>query len=1408
MKNYLNRIKNSKLLLCICALSIVSALFLLCFFKESVFAQSINNQSNTKNSNENFWECSNDRFLVCVKGGQNSLNLPACHNQFKNISNESSDYYVKDTLMKLDINSDLLGAIGNNSLELNNMIQPENLKLSKVNDNSEKCEIVLVEYNGLADFCTNIKKLDGVLWAQPDLIHYDKNTDKEAYHPDNGDDNSLNENFISPYIPDNKTNNNISENSDNSLYNDPYYPYQWYLSNNQDEGVDYSIDADKAWENGAGQAQQNQPIVGVIDTGVDYNHEDLDGRLWDKGNEYPDLVALGGGKYGINCTPANQGDSTNVMDDIGHGTVCSSIIAAQNNNNKGICGINGLNAKVITGKWEWRGYDTLSYAIRAYNYMITAKKCGVDLCCISNSWGVSSPFEITPPALNTIIVQAAQYGIYSLFANGNDGVDLDNYTNYNPISPYMLNIGASKEDGDAVFFSNYGKRITDIFAPGVGILAAITNCPDASAGLRYYSWLNKEDDSYFHENFNDPENCKINLSWDSQNNTVNNFYKATNDVKPKEAGYLSLDGCSVGDNISVNLTIDKKYLSELISSENTPYISYRYMFKDIKAKQLSHRLAYKDKDGVSQPLYRYRIEQLNRYYNPTSLKPITNEFLLDKGSETITLQIQFTVDEIGDNPAFCLNDFGFGKKTLSYRYEDGTSFSCPIIAAIASELCSHHKHDDPNDVLYLAAVINGSVKRSDAIKDKCVTGGVANFNNAYLATNGHAELLNPVIQFADYKFVDNKTKVTLKGYFFGAEKGTIKYNNTPIDATSWSDTEITFDISCNEECTGEFTITNKDGHYGSKTFYIPSQLKGYTELQPSNIVYKDKFGNDFTTKNLEITKTASTNNAFYVLYSDTYAHYPNILEKYDYNQKTWFNVDISSLSFAKEERSMTYSMTAADDELYLLYPTKVSDDVVMRLATFSERENKIIFDVSVDKTACLGDMIHVFNGELILAGRVYSEESNQKREFDAVKIYPDTGNVYGNLGNLPTEYYCSCGNMSSYDNKLYITDSFKTDTYQKDDYRPSAPCVYDGKEWSLCDDYIINPEYIEDQHFASSSLAVDSGLVSVGQIKKINFNNIIDTYLYNNAKDEWTPVEQVRYFPYKLLQINGTANNNIYYLISKVEYDQTIFRSLDLKTIGVNAQDVPAKPKKENFLNITANTSNKIQGLISCDNETPTNLIYKQYAKDVEYTIDKASCRLTISGSSEEHTYTGAPNIGYTVKEWTAYDAEGNIIKLEEHGKLDKDVVFTMSFTKSADYVVLSGRVVDSNNNPIDKANVSFVQYNTEGSTLSYSTKTNQDGSFSVLVKSWLAGDINISKEGYKDFNINISAEKLNSDCSLGTIILEAKHITPENDNDQLAKTFDETTFILYLYLFLSVLSVCLFWGRKTFIIGNKKIKK
>src|SRR4030095_618253 len=170
--------------------------------------------------------------------------------------------------------------------------------------------------------------------------------------------------------------------------NDPRFGEMWGLHNVGQSGgtPDADIDAPEAWNRTTGSSSV---IVAVIDSGVDYNHQDLSSNMFrnvadcntngidDDGNGYVDDC------YGIDT--ANN--DSNPMDDNNHGTHVAGTIGAVGNNNRGVVGIN-WNVQIMACKFvDASGSGTTEAAIYCLEYVKTMKDRGFNIIATSNSWG-------------------------------------------------------------------------------------------------------------------------------------------------------------------------------------------------------------------------------------------------------------------------------------------------------------------------------------------------------------------------------------------------------------------------------------------------------------------------------------------------------------------------------------------------------------------------------------------------------------------------------------------------------------------------------------------------------------------------------------------------------------------------------------------------------------------------------------------------------------------------------------------------------------------------------------------------------------------------------------------------------------------------------------------------------------
>ncbi|HYK19525.1 MAG TPA: S8 family peptidase [Pyrinomonadaceae bacterium] len=249
---------------------------------------------------------------------------------------------------------------------------------------------------------------------------------------------------------------------------DPQFSDQWALANSGQrggkEGAD--ISATLAWAKTTGS---DKVVVAVLDSGVDYTHEDLAGNMWTRpANMAPYFDSELGtidDEHGYNAID----NASDPMDENGHGTHCAGIIGAEGENDLGIAGVN-WKVQIMPLKFmNAGGFGTTKDAIEAINYVIERKKAGVNVRIISASWGSTSRSR----ALEEVIRKAYENDILFVAAAGNASTNNDRSPHYpsNYNVPNVISVAALDRNDQLASFSNYGPKSVAIAAPGVEILS-------------------------------------------------------------------------------------------------------------------------------------------------------------------------------------------------------------------------------------------------------------------------------------------------------------------------------------------------------------------------------------------------------------------------------------------------------------------------------------------------------------------------------------------------------------------------------------------------------------------------------------------------------------------------------------------------------------------------------------------------------------------------------------------------------------------------------------------------------------------------------------------------------------------------------------------------------------------------
>ena len=193
-----------------------------------------------------------------------------------------------------------------------------------------------------------------------------------------------------------------------------------------------------------------KPIVAVVDSGVAYDHVDLDAYVI-KGYDFSD---------GDSDPYPNPGDD--------HGTMVASIIAAETNNNQGMAGTTGNRAYIMPLKVFPNAYTTTIANAIDWAVQYDAHVINLSLC-LTDSSGACADLTDNPDAtIESALQNAYNNGVVSLAASGNDG---NSFVGYPASSQYTIAVGAINDDKTRASFSNYGSLL-DVVAPGVSVFSA------------------------------------------------------------------------------------------------------------------------------------------------------------------------------------------------------------------------------------------------------------------------------------------------------------------------------------------------------------------------------------------------------------------------------------------------------------------------------------------------------------------------------------------------------------------------------------------------------------------------------------------------------------------------------------------------------------------------------------------------------------------------------------------------------------------------------------------------------------------------------------------------------------------------------------------------------------------------
>ena len=262
--------------------------------------------------------------------------------------------------------------------------------------------------------------------------------------------------------------------------NDTQFGQLWGMNNTgqtvsgQAGTPDADIDAVEAWDVSTGSSSI---VVGVIDTGVDYNHPDLAANIWSA----PAAFSVNIGGQTINCPAGSHGfnavtNTCTPLDDNNHGSHCSGTIGGRGNNGTGVAGVNWttsiMGLKFLTAS----GSGNTADAIECIQFAIQAKQifgANANVRVLSNSWGGGGFSQ----ALQDAITAADSNNMLFVAAAGNSNTNNDTTPNFpsNYTPPNVLAVAATDNRDNKSSFSSFGATTVDLGAPGTAILSTVRN---------------------------------------------------------------------------------------------------------------------------------------------------------------------------------------------------------------------------------------------------------------------------------------------------------------------------------------------------------------------------------------------------------------------------------------------------------------------------------------------------------------------------------------------------------------------------------------------------------------------------------------------------------------------------------------------------------------------------------------------------------------------------------------------------------------------------------------------------------------------------------------------------------------------------------------------------------------------
>lgn len=715
-----------------------------------------------------------------------------------------------------------------------------------------------------------------------------------------------------------------------SITNDKYSDYQWALENNgQNNGKKGSdIKPQALWKEAV--KSDKEPVVAIVDTGIDFEHEDLKDILWE--NPYGSKLL---GKHGYDATGINE--DYEPRDDNGHGSHCAGIIAGSGDNKLGISGINKSGVKVMALKFlDGSGYGDTDDEIACFDYISRAVKLGTNVVSINCSYGGEGDEE-AKLMYDELFDELGKQGIITCVSAGNEATDIDDtegedddfwggiYTT--PAcseSRYCLTVAATNGKDELASFSNYGRAGVDIAAPGTEILSSVSyNCFNPTIYSEkelkeLCSYIQKYDSKIKTNDFGYPHKMEVS-SADENEYEVADFSCDTSDeffgkdgksiaITHEDSGTLlfempyTLDEWSEDYSASFMIKCDGYY------SGNVYDVPSYYTFDDIIGDDYydDDFIIYSKKQKISEPLggdpgYWSHItlssldeddEEEYDYEDEKKSKNVDEDFddEFESNDRKLVFEIETDSTVYLDDVAISITDpdyDAFGK----YDFYNGTSMATPYVTGAVALVRNAYPDASTADVLN---IVRNTGKHNEELDAMVGTSSVLSLDKT--------DELPPFITAAE--FSDNG-KLIVEGSF--RDITSVKVNNKKVTPAETTNTAITLDDNNYNTTKVQIVVKNKYGNDALST--LISNKKPYT-------LSTETIGSAFDTSNGIMVNAGGE--AYYIDSNNSVGvvNYNYLEEHYSYMDSV-YQIDFDSIERLKDTVRDYGSAVYLDGKLYI-----------------------------------------------------------------------------------------------------------------------------------------------------------------------------------------------------------------------------------------------------------------------------------------------------------------------------------------------------------------------------------------------------------------------------------------------------------------------------------------------------------